>query len=57
MTADNKRGRPALENPNTIKLTVRVKPTELEILDDYCTRHNISRAEGVRHGIVSLDKK
>ncbi len=57
MEADNKRGRPTKENPNAIKLTVRVKRTELEILDGYCTRHNVSRAEGVRIGIETLAEK
>jgi hypothetical protein len=57
MEADNKRGRPTKENPNAIKLTVRVKKTELAILDNYCERHNVTRADGVRAGIATLSEK
>lgn len=50
-------GRPPLDNPKAIKLTVRVEATTMKILDDYCQRNNASRADGVRAGIHALKTK
>ncbi|MCL2851930.1 MAG: hypothetical protein FWE20_02685 [Defluviitaleaceae bacterium] len=47
-------GRPFAENPKSQKLTVRVDNSEIRILDDYCQRENVSRADGVRNGIRLL---
>lgn len=56
--SDKKRmGRPPLDNPKAIKLTVRVEATTMKILDDYCQRNNASRADGVRAGIHALKTK
>lgn len=50
-------GRPPLDDPKAIKLTVRVEAATMKILDDYCQRNNASRADGVRAGIQSLRGK
>lgn len=47
-------GRPFVENPKSQKLTVRVDNSDMKILDDYCQRKNVGRADGVRDGIRSL---
>lgn len=46
-----------IENPKAVKLTVRVDNDTVKILDDYCLRNNISRADGVREGIRALKDK
>ena len=48
MSDKKKAGRPFSENPKAVKLTVRVDNDTVKILDDYCLRNNISRADGVR---------
>lgn len=50
-------GRPPAENPKSVKLTVRVDAEEAEILDAYCERAHVSRADGVREGIRGLRNK
>ena len=50
-------GRPFAGNPKTNKLTVRVDNSDMKILDDYCQRENVSRADGVRDGIRGLQDK
>ena len=50
-------GRPFAENPKSQKLTVRVEESDIKILDDYCQRTNVSRADGVRDGIRNLQHK
>ncbi len=58
MSKQNPVGRPPSENPKSEKLTIRVDKNELSILDAYCERKSLSRADGVREGIRSLkDKK
>ncbi len=52
-----KLGRPPIDTPKSVKLTVRVEEKTLAILDDYCQRKDISRADGVREAIDSLQKK
>ena len=46
-----------MENPKTEKLTVRVDKATLAILDEYCTRMQMSRADAVREGICCLSGK
>lgn len=50
-------GRPFAKNPKAQKLTVRVDNSNMKILDDYCQRENVSRADGVRNGIRCLQDK
>ena len=57
MSDKKKAGRPFSENPTAVKLTVRVDNDTVKILDDYCLRNNISRADGVREGIKALKDK
>lgn len=47
-------GRPPLDNPKSIKLTIRVTAEEAKILDDYCERNGMTRAEGVRKALYNL---
>ncbi len=58
MSDKRKPGRPFSENPKSVKLTVRIDAEEAFILDDYCIRADVSRADGVRTAIKGLkDKK
>ncbi len=50
-------GRPVVGHPKPIKLTVRVEEQALKALDDYCKKHNISRADGVRFALNDLQHK
>ena len=54
MPDEKRRGRPLSENPKSVKLTVRVEKSEADVLDDYCKRKQISRADGVREAIRGL---
>lgn len=56
MSEKNKGGRPTT-NPRPNKLSVRISDKSMKILDDYCGRKDISRADGVRDGIDSLKEK
>lgn len=57
MSSEKKIGRPKSENPKAVKLTVRVDEETINILDCYCERHNVSRADGVRTGLQCLKDK
>lgn len=57
MSDKKKVGRPVLGKPKTVKLTVRVDDEAMDILDSYCERERISRADGVRAGIKTLKDK
>jgi hypothetical protein len=50
-------GRPISGTPKTVKLTVRVDDEAMSILDSYCERKKVSRADGVREGIKTLKDK
>ena len=50
-------GRPVVGQPKPIKLTVRVTEQALQALDTYCSKHNLSRADGVRLAINDLRNK
>lgn len=50
-------GRPLSENPKCVKLTVRVHANEARILDEYCQRKGLTRADGVREAIADLEQK
>ncbi len=52
-----KMGRPT-DNPKTVQLGIRFDALTLKILDDYCKKQSISRADGVRNAVRRLaDKK
>ena len=57
MSDNKKMGRPFSDNPKSVKLTVRINKEEEEILDSYCERKNLMRAEGVREAINGLKNK
>ena len=50
-------GRPKSDNPKSERITVRLDSEYTEILDDYCTKKQINRAEGIRQGIKMLKEK
>jgi hypothetical protein len=50
-------GRPISGTLKTVKLTVRVDDEAMSILDSYCERKKVSRADGVREGIKTLKDK
>ena len=56
-----KMGRPKIDNPNKINLTVRLNAELVERLDKYCQDKSVSKGEVVRKGIESVlaadDKK
>lgn len=47
-------GRPKLDNPINIKTTVRLDAKTEERLQAYCKRHNITKGEAIRKGVVLL---
>ena len=51
-------GRPT-NNPKADSITVRLDKESSEILNDYCIRQDIGKAEAIRQGIKKLkdDKK
>ena len=49
-----KTGRPKVDNPKGINLTVRLDPVIEEKLAKYCKSHNISKGEAIRRGIHLL---
>lgn len=57
MSDKKKVGRPVEGSPKTVKLTVRIDEEAMSILDSYCEREKVSRADGVRTGIKALKDK
>ena len=51
-----KMGRPT-ENPKHTQLGIRFDEDTLTILDRYCEKESISRAEGVRMAVRKLDNE
>lgn len=51
------RGRPAADNPKNVRVDVRLTEGELEMLDEYCKRVQVSRPQGLRDGIKALNAK
>lgn len=49
-------GRPT-DNPKGTQIAVRLDNQTLKVLDTYCEREKVSRAEGVRVAIRKLDTK
>lgn len=54
---DKKRGRPAADNPKTVRVDVRLTEQELQMLDKYCKEKEVSRPQGLRDGIKVLNNK
>lgn len=50
-----KMGRPT-DNPKQTQLGIRFDVETLDILDRFCARENVSRAEGVRIAVRMLEK-
>lgn len=51
-----KMGRPT-DNPKSTQIAVRFDDETLKILDDYCEKEKISRAEGIRQAVRKLEDK
>lgn len=51
-----KMGRPT-DNPKGTQIAVRLDNQTLKILDTYCEREKVTRAEGVRVAIRKLEKE
>ncbi len=51
-----KMGRPT-DSPKQIQIAVRFDSETLQILDEYCDKEKISRAEGTRRAVRKLKKK
>lgn len=49
-------GRPPIENPKSERITVRLDKEHSEILNNYCRKNGVERAEAVREGIKRLKK-
>lgn len=54
--SDKKMGRPT-DNPKAEQIAVRFDKETLRILDDYCEKEKISRAEGTRRAVRKLKEK
>ena len=49
-------GRPT-DNPKGTQIAVRFDEETLKILDDYCNKEKVSRAEGTRRAVRKLKRK
>ena len=50
-------GRPKVDNPKNNDVKVRLDDETTKKLDNYCDKHNITRAEAIRQGIHLLLEK
>ena len=50
-------GRPKLDNPKSIDIKVRLDEITNNKLLDYCKKHNLTRAEVMRMGLLELLSK
>ena len=53
---NKKMGRPT-DCPKSIQIAVRFDEKTLDILDRYCKKVNVSRAEGTRQAVRKLEQK
>ncbi|WP_191231051.1 hypothetical protein [Hydrogeniiclostridium mannosilyticum] len=53
---EKKMGRPT-DNPKPVQLAIRFDQQTLSILDRFCEKEKVSRAEGVRKAVRRLEKK
>ena len=51
-----KKGRPT-DNPKPVHIAVRFDNDTLKILDNFCEKEKISRAEGTRRAVRKLNEK
>ena len=51
------RGRPPKDNPMTVRVNVSMTKEEAAMLDEYCQKAGVSRAQGLRDGIKNLNAK
>ena len=51
-----KMGRPT-DSPKQTQIAVRFDEETLKILDDYCKKENVGRAEGTRRAVRKLQEK
>ena len=56
ITTPKKMGRPT-QNPKNDRVTVRLDEETKQILESYCEKENVDKAEGVRRGIKCLKDK
>lgn len=50
-------GRPSIENPKLERVTVRLDKDCSEILEKYCKKEEVEKAEAIRRGIKKLVEK
>ena len=48
-------GRPPIENPKNERITVRLDNETSDILQRYCEKEHVEKAEAVRRGIKKLE--
>jgi uncharacterized protein (DUF4415 family) len=49
-----KMGRPTKENPNTLKISIRINAESLKKLQAYCEENKCSKGEAIRRSIDIL---
>jgi len=47
-------GRPKIDNPKSNRITVRMDDNTLNILQNYCKKENVDKAEAIRRAIEKL---
>ena len=47
-------GRPKVDAPKDIRFSIRIDEETNKMLDEYCQRKNVSKAEAIRAGIYLL---
>ncbi len=53
---NKKMGRPT-DWPKSVQIAVRFDKNTLDILDEYCEKENLSRAEGTRQAVRKLKEE
>ncbi len=54
---NKKRGRPATENPKTVRVDVRLTIEDLSKLNEYGNKKGVPRPQGLRDGIHALNEE
>lgn len=49
-----KTGRPRVDNPVSIKSSIRIDKNTDDRLENYCVKYGITKAEAIRKGIIFL---
>ena len=49
-----KMGQPKLDNPNSIKLSIRINALLNDRLERYCKKYSLSKGEVIRKGIEKI---